>query len=86
MSDMRVCSRCKVSKPIKEYYLNKARKDGLTLECGDCIRIRAKKWIDDNLERYKERYKIYYQKNKERYKKYYRDNRDNRRVKGGSYE
>lgn len=40
-SDLRRCSKCDIPKPNSEYYPRKDSKDGLRLDCKDCVRSRA---------------------------------------------
>jgi hypothetical protein len=48
---MKICSNCKINKPLSEYYKNITGKNGLHGECKPCNRIRAKKWYKDNPDR-----------------------------------
>lgn len=68
---LKQCAKCKKNKVISEFYVNRARKDGITTECGDCISIRAAQWRMDNPERVEFRYKHYYKTHKSRAQKYY---------------
>ena len=45
---MKVCERCKESKPISEFHKNKSRKDGLMGMCKECNSARMKKWHAEN--------------------------------------
>ena len=74
---MKVCSGCKETKGLEEFYKNKSQKDGLENQCKDCrkkyrqnnkekIAERQRKWNQENKERIAERNKKYYQENKER--------------------
>lgn len=48
---IKVCSKCKESKPTSEFYSSKRFKDGTRKECKCCEKARANKWRDENLER-----------------------------------
>jgi hypothetical protein len=41
---MRICGRCKIEKPLTEFYKDKRNKDGLTTICKKCIRVDAKRY------------------------------------------
>ena len=40
----KVCSKCKKELPISEFYKNKSRKDGLHIQCKNCVNEYAKKY------------------------------------------
>jgi 5-methylcytosine-specific restriction endonuclease McrA len=46
---MKQCTKCKIEKPISEFYVDK--RDGATSGCKSCIKIRAKKYRDANPEK-----------------------------------
>lgn len=59
--ETKICSRCKIGKPISEFYKDKRRKNGLHSECKQCDKIYSKQWISKNPEKRKnilKRYKI----------------------------
>lgn len=64
MDQLKVCSKCKQSKPRSEFHKDKSMKGGLHFHCKVCRREAVKKWREANKERQKE----YYQANKERQK------------------
>ena len=79
MSDMegvktKVCSKCKIERPVKEFHKDKSRKDGLYFHCKVC---QAKK------------YKYYYKTNPDKLKKYQKEyrkaNPDNIKEYGKEY-
>jgi hypothetical protein len=73
---MKKCAKCKINKPIIEFYKNKSHKDGLKSECKDC----TKAWRMTNKERLNNYQKKYYQLEKEGLKrsrqKFYLDHKE----------
>jgi superfamily II helicase len=71
---MKICTKCLVSKPLIEFYSNKALKDGKNYICKKCIDEYRSSHVGT-----KESVKAYYQKNKEkiqaRSKEYYLQNK-----------
>ena len=47
---MKQCFRCKIYKSKREFYKNKANKDGLYSYCKSCHVIATKKWKKENKE------------------------------------
>lgn len=47
---IKICSKCRKIKNIKEFYKNKSKKDGLSIWCKKCI----KEWREKNSEKVKE--------------------------------
>jgi len=41
---LKKCSRCKITKPVTEFYKNKAQRDGLEGWCKDCSKIASRKY------------------------------------------
>ncbi len=68
----KVCSRCKLDKPASDFCKDKRVKDGLTRQCKACY----KDYRESNIDRIKERDKIYYRANEERYKERYESNKE----------
>ena len=55
----KVCSKCKIYKPLLEFYKQSDKKDGLTYQCKDCIAKRLKKYYIDNKQNILMKGKIY---------------------------
>lgn len=76
----KVCSKCGIEKPIKEFHKRKDSKDGHRGTCAECDCIRRKKYREENIEKERDRHIKYYYKNKEiineKGKEYYKNNRD----------
>ena len=72
----KICTQCKISKPIAEFHKDKYKKDGYCPKCKSC----HKKYYQDNKESNNTRSQQYYQDNREdiveRRKKHYQDNRE----------
>jgi len=66
---MKTCSKCKKEKKFAEFYKSNQTKDGFRSYCKKCISDDRK----NNIEKFKEKDKVYYQKNKEKRKKYSRE-------------
>lgn len=77
MSELKVCTKCKEAKLLSEYYRKKGQASGLNPSCKACcvakvklyykansdsVKIRVKKWRDENLERAKAAAKDRYRK------------------------
>jgi len=62
----KACSRCKVVKPVNEFYKRKDSKDGRRNDCKECKDEYNKEYREDNKEHYKQYDKQYYQDNKEK--------------------
>lgn len=62
------CTSCKEVKPVSEFCVNKAKKDGINTICRQCQRIKKNSWDAENAERIKEYTKEYYRNDPERSK------------------
>jgi len=51
----KVCSKCKLSKPLSEFSKDKSKKDGLHYTCRSCNRLKSLKWQKDNKIKYNTR-------------------------------
>jgi len=75
----KICTKCKIEKPISCFGKHKKAKDGYRWWCKDCSKENTKEWAEKNPERKKAGDRKYYEKNKEeRIQKatdYYRRNR-----------
>jgi hypothetical protein len=87
---MKVCKKCGEFKEHSEYYNQQRYADRLDPMCKVCRKLtnkayheknrdviikRVSKWRDENVERIKERSRLYYQKNKEKIRLYYLEKR-----------
>jgi len=63
---MKVCTRCKVEKPLTEFWRDKAKKDGLYSHCKSCGAVYYAERYQANKERIAEQNKKYKKDNKER--------------------
>jgi hypothetical protein len=70
MPTEKACSRCKVIKPIDEYPLTPASKDGHASDCKACRSVLASKWNKANKKRRSELASIYYQRHPDKVKDY----------------
>ena len=59
------CYSCNLIKTKTEFYLARARKDGLTSRCKICSGAANRKWRKDNPDRYTSYSRNYYEKNRE---------------------
>ena len=94
---MKVCSKCKVEKPLTEFYKNKSRKDGHRCACKSCsAKYRAKynaKYYAENKEELAKYNAKYNAENKEelaKYRakynaKYYAENKEEKVKYGAKY-
>ena len=78
---MKICSKCKVNKPLSEFRKNSRSKDGLGTKCKECLKEEDKKynienkykrqaWREENKDYLKEWKKKYRENNKDAIKKY----------------
>jgi hypothetical protein len=72
--NVKVCSKCKLSKSIKEFGFSKKEKDGLSYYCKECNREYAKLNHKNNKEKCLSYRKEYHLKNKDKIKKYRKKN------------
>jgi hypothetical protein len=63
---VKTCIKCKIEKPLTEFYKHKRNKDGLTYICKLCAKQKAKKWRDENKEKKAESDKKWRDENKEK--------------------
>lgn len=66
----KICGKCKVSKPVHEFYKRTKSKDGLCHKCKQCATEYTKQYIKKNEEKVAERQKKYYALTIEKQKKY----------------
>lgn len=67
---MKVCCKCKLSKPLEEFPINKTKKDGRSYKCKDCTNISNKEYYLANSDAYKRRSKSTTLRDKERLKRF----------------
>lgn len=63
-----ICTKCKIEKPVEEFYRKKGRKTGRRSECKSCQTIYNDAWRKDNVEKYRESNKAWQKANPEKYK------------------
>ena len=63
---VKVCIKCKVEKPLTEFYKTNDNKSGFRNDCKDCF----KQYYQANKEHINERNRKWYQDNKEHYNEY----------------
>lgn len=80
LENTKECYKCKVIKPLDEYYTDNSQEDGLNITCKKCkraykkeqykknkkkINARSRAWRGDNSDKVAEKRKAYYRENKE---------------------
>lgn len=66
LHQIKICSKCKIPKPVGEFYKNSCRSDGVCNECKACSSRRSKLWNTINREHRSMVGHNWYVKNKER--------------------
>lgn len=66
METTKICIMCNTQKEINQFNKNKTKKDGLSSECKECIKIYKKEYRLKNAEKIKVGRKKYYEANKEK--------------------
>lgn len=64
---MKTCSKCRIEKPLTDFYKDSRKKDGLRTDCKTCSEKRKKIYRQNNFEKIKE-------DSTKRYLKYYTNN------------
>jgi len=86
---MKVCNKCNIEKPLKDFYAEKRNKSGVSGSCKDCCNLKQKEWRKENHGKVKERYQKYQENNKEkekeRWSKYRLENKEEILIKGKDY-
>lgn len=67
--EIKVCSKCKIEKPLTEFHKKKDSKDGYSYYCKSCKKIEINKSRSKRKEHYKRYNQNLYQKNIESVKK-----------------
>ena len=70
MSDIKICSNCKVEKELTEFNKYQKNKDGYNNKCKICINIISKNWYINNKDRKQLNAKKWRLKNEEKLKEY----------------
>ena len=77
----KICSKCKVEKPICEFVKHPKTKDGLQCRCNDCRKIDKKEYYEKNKKLINEKSKQYREKNKEKLIEYSRSYYDKNKLR-----
>lgn len=80
----KICTKCLILKPLKDFYSCKAAKDRRTTRCGVCMKAYSKKWAKENpekktafLKKWKQEHKQeVYEYNLQYMPKYYQANKE----------
>jgi len=72
----KVCSRCKIEKPIEQFCTKKANKDGLNSWCKNCCNNQGNIYSENNKDKIKQYYEINKDKIKQYNKAWREDNKD----------
>ena len=64
----KVCSKCKVCKPVSEFHKRSSRKSGICARCKECVSVYTSRRYEENKEAFKARGIAWYAANKERMK------------------
>jgi hypothetical protein len=60
---LKICGQCKLEKPIEEFHINKSRKDGHSVWCGDCNNKKTKAYHStEKGSKYRKQYCKWYNK------------------------
>ena len=62
---MKVCPKCKIEKPVEEFYRNRSSKDGLQTYCKSCGGKRSVEYYETHKEQRRECYRKYRETHKE---------------------
>lgn len=49
---LKICNKCKITKPVAEFYRNKTKPDGLQGSCKSCSKEASKRWVEVNPDKY----------------------------------
>ena len=86
---MKTCICCKVEKELYLFGVNKAKKDGYSIYCRECIKEKSKKYKLNNPEKVKHRLKIWREDNKTHRsiyrKQYYKNNLNQEKISSKKY-
>lgn len=82
---MKYCNSCKTEKDTSEFYKNKAKKDGLHVECRNCSKARKRKWAATNKEKVATYDKYWQLSNRDKKSKNYKNWQNNNRADVNAY-
>lgn len=74
------CNRCHENKEPSEFYPSKTGKFGLSTTCKECKKASARKWQQDNKERFEQTKQAYRAANKDKYTSLWNSNSRKRRA------
>ncbi|MBW1931449.1 MAG: hypothetical protein JRI56_00180 [Deltaproteobacteria bacterium] len=83
---MKVCSKCKIEKPLDAFYRKDSSKDGRQGICKVCQEEYKRKWRQKNKEKIAEYHQKYYQEHKTDIVKYHRKYRQEHRAERAEYQ
>lgn len=66
----RKCFKCRIIKPSADFYRNRLRKDGTSIECKTCAKIRVKRWSKLNPEKRRLSHNLWVEKNRHKVREY----------------
>jgi len=75
MTQLKICNKCGIEKPLTEYYKDKHHKFGVRYYCKECNNADSIKWQKNNNKRVNEIARRGYEKRKEKILDYSRKNR-----------
>lgn len=61
----KICTKCKIRKPLDEFYNSSKTKDGKTYCCGECFRAKSRLYHNENKESIAKKSKIYRKNNRD---------------------
>lgn len=62
---MKICTCCKQNKTLESFGVHKSKKDGLSICCKDCSKLKSKTYREKNSDKIKDSLKKWREKNKE---------------------
>ena len=74
--ETKICTKCKIEKPVNEYDKRKRNKSGIKASCKSCNKVLRNKWQKENKEKLKKKRKEWRDKNPEKMKKSNKKYRD----------
>jgi hypothetical protein len=70
---MRICTKCKIEKPLSEYYKRKDGPLGYRVDCKPCNKAVKKRYYEENKPNILKKQAEYHQKFSEKYKEYHKN-------------
>jgi hypothetical protein len=77
--ESKICSKCKINKPISDFVKHPQTKDGLQCRCNQCRKIDREKYYEKNKETINKKSKKYREENLEKLIEYSKEYYDNNR-------